>query len=154
MRIRSSKHRLLWRAVHEDLHDLYPKDREFAWWRLNSCYSSMETLESSDHWDKSTSRTIFSIETDSGKDIRAHSSFDNDEEILLPPGLYFRVIDYQNPTKDLHIIHIREIPPPYRLLAAPFDPSELKEALMAIQSSVQVTWVKSKCRISLKKRID
>ena len=102
----------------------------------------METLESSDSLDKSASRTIFSIETTSGKDIHAHSYFDNDEEILLPPGLYFRVIDCQNPTEDLYIIHIREIPPPYRMLAEPFDLSQLKEAL-SIDSSASVTGASS-----------
>lgn len=101
--------------------------------------------------DKSIPRTIFSIESSSGKEIRAHSYFDNDEEILLPPGLYFRVIDCQNPTEDLCFIQIREIPPPYRMLAEPFDLSQMKKELPvdSAKPTLEPTPEKSKCILLL-----
>jgi hypothetical protein len=72
---------------------------------------------------------MFSIQTTSGKDIGAHSYFDNEDEILLPPGLYFKVIGCLNPAEDLHIIQIREIQPPYPMLAEPFDLTQMKKEL-------------------------
>jgi len=72
---------------------------------------------------------MFSIETNSGKSIRGHSYFQHEDEILLPPGRYFTVIDKSSPAQDLHIIHLREIQAPYPMLADPFDLSELKHTL-------------------------
>jgi hypothetical protein len=72
---------------------------------------------------------MFSIETNSGKLIRGHSYFQHEDEILLPPGRYFRVIDKSSPAQGLHIIHLREIQPPHPMLADPFDLSELKHTL-------------------------
>jgi hypothetical protein len=59
---------------------------------------------------------MFLIETSSGKLIRDHSYFKNEDEILLPPGRYLKVIDKSSPAKDLYIIHLREIQPPYPML--------------------------------------
>lgn len=70
---------------------------------------------------------MFTIETNSGKSIRGMSYFQNEDEILLPPGRYLRVIDKWSPAPDLHIIHLREVQPPYRMLADPFDLSQLKQ---------------------------
>ncbi|CAF3824351.1 unnamed protein product [Rotaria sordida] len=72
---------------------------------------------------------MFSIQTKTGKEIRAHSYFENEDEILLPPGIYPKVIDSLNPAEGLHIIQLREIPPPYQMLAEPFDLTELNSAL-------------------------
>ena len=74
-------------------------------------------------------RTIFSIQTSSGKSIKAHSYFKDEDEIILPPGRYFEVIDKMNPGGGLHIIHLLEISPPYQMLADPFDLSQLKKVL-------------------------
>lgn len=64
---------------------------------------------------------MFSIETSSGKIIRGHSYFQHEDEIILPPGRYLRVVDKSSPAHDLHIIHLREITPPYPMLVPPFD---------------------------------
>ncbi|CAF4999664.1 unnamed protein product, partial [Rotaria sp. Silwood1] len=45
----------------------------------------MSVLEAPNYLGKTGTGTIFSIQTSSGKDIRAHSYFDNEDEILLPP---------------------------------------------------------------------
>jgi hypothetical protein len=77
----------------------------------------------------SGTRTIFSIQTNNGKLISGHSYFENEDEILLPPGIYLKVIDQLSPADGLHIIHLQEIPPPYKMLAEPFDLSQLKQPL-------------------------
>jgi hypothetical protein len=78
---------------------------------------------------KSGTRTIFSIQTNSGKLIRAHSYFENEDEILLPPGIYLKVVDSLSSADGLHIIHLREIQPPFPMLAEPFDLSQLEKSL-------------------------
>ncbi|CAF3839722.1 unnamed protein product [Rotaria sp. Silwood1] len=72
---------------------------------------------------------MFSIQTTSGRCIKAHSYFQQEDEILLAPGRYFEVVDTLSSDDGLHIIHIREISPPYQMLADPFDLSEVKKAL-------------------------
>ncbi|CAF1544717.1 unnamed protein product, partial [Rotaria sp. Silwood1] len=124
-----SQYTLVWRGVREDLSDLYPKGKEFAWWAFSSCTASMSALESPNYLGKLGARTMFSIQTNSGKDIRAHSYFENEDEILLPPGIYLKVIDSLNPAEDLHIIHLREVSPPYQMIAEPFDLTQLKQTL-------------------------
>jgi hypothetical protein len=78
---------------------------------------------------------MFSIETSSGKVVRGHSYFQQENEIILPPGRYFKVIDKSSPAQDLHIIHLREITPPHPMLADPFNLSELKKALPLSEAS-------------------
>jgi hypothetical protein len=135
--IRPSEHTLVWRGVREDLSVIYPTGKEFAWWAISSCTASNGVLESSNDLGKSGARTMFSIQTNSGKNIRAHSYFEDEDEILLPPGLYFRVIDCLNPAEGLHIIQLREIPPPYPMLAEPFDLSQMKKELPTKTSDKQ-----------------
>ena len=129
MCFRESQDTLVWRGVRENLSDLYPQGKEFAWWALSSCTASINVLESPNYLGKSGARTMFSIQTNKGKLIRAHSYFENEDEILLPPGMYLRVIGVLNPAEDLHIIQLREIPPPYPMLVEPFDLSKMKQAL-------------------------
>jgi hypothetical protein len=143
-RIRPSEHTLVWRGVREDLSALYPKGKEFAWWALSSCTASISILETPNYLGKSGTRTMFSIQTNSGKCIQAHSYFDNEDEILLPPGIYLKVIDILNPAEDLHIIQLREIPPPHQMLAKPFDFSQIKKELPEIKSIPHVSNVPSK----------
>ena len=86
-------------------------------------------LESPNYLGQTGPRTMFSIQTNSGKLIRGHSYFENEDEILLPPSRYLKVIGSLNPAADLHIIQLREIEPPYSMLAEPFDLSQMKQAL-------------------------
>ena len=72
---------------------------------------------------------MFSIETASGKSIRDLSYYKREQEILLPPGRYFEVRDRSTPATDLHIIHLREIEPPFMLLGNPFGLSQLMHNL-------------------------
>lgn len=64
---------------------------------------------------------FFSIEVFNGRNIRAHSHFIVEEEILLLPGTYFEVKSRLNPAPDLHIIHLQQQRPPFDLLEPPFE---------------------------------
>jgi hypothetical protein len=93
---------------------------------------------------KSGTRTIFSIQTNSGKLISAHSYFETENEILLPPGIYLKVIGRLNPADGLHIIHLQEIPPPCQMLAKPFDLGQLNQALPKTKTSSHASNLPSK----------
>ncbi|CAF1263887.1 unnamed protein product, partial [Adineta ricciae] len=60
-------------------------------------------------------RTIFNIECESARDIRKHSCFPSEDEILLLPATQFQVNGILN-QGDLHIIHLKETQPPFPLL--------------------------------------
>jgi hypothetical protein len=51
----------------------------------------------------------------------------------LMPGSYFEVVGQLNPAKDLHIIQLKEIQPPFPLVKPPFTkasmPAHIKEPL-------------------------
>jgi hypothetical protein len=72
---------------------------------------------------------MFSIESSNGKLIRSHSYYKHEDEILLPPGIYLEVLDKFSSADGLNIIHLREISPPYKTLADPFDLNQLKQVL-------------------------
>ncbi|CAF1140059.1 unnamed protein product [Adineta ricciae] len=133
-----SEHTLVWCGVREDLSGLYPKDKEFAWWAFKSCTASMSILETSNYLGKTGTGTIFSIQTSNGKDIRAHSYFDNENEILLPLGIYLKVVDNVSRPDGRHIIYLQEIPPPFKMLDDPFDRSQLKTMLSQSESLLNV----------------
>ena len=108
---------IIWRGVHENLTDQYDEDQ--IWWGVSSCTETIEILET--FIGRSKARTIFTIECVNGKAIRDHSYFKKENEILLMPGTYLKVIGKWNPASDFHMIHLRETTPPYTTIVPPFD---------------------------------
>ncbi|CAF2956895.1 unnamed protein product, partial [Rotaria sp. Silwood2] len=106
----------VWRGVRGNLSDQY--DEDIVWWGFSSCTESMRAMEQ--FVGKSGVRTLFTIECINGKAIQAHSFYNDESEILLLPGTYFRVVDKWSPAKDLYMIHLRETPPPRPYLEPPF----------------------------------
>ena len=108
--------RTVYRSVKEDLHEAYPKGSTFIWWGFSSCTSTIGVLSQPNFLGTTGARTIFNIESDSGKDISQHSVIPTENEVLLLAARYFKVIDTLCPAKDLHIIQAREIEPPFPLI--------------------------------------
>ena len=108
--------RTVYRGVKEDLHGAYPKGTTFVWWGFSSCTVTMDVLSHEDFLGTTEARTIFNIESDSGRDISQHSMIPTEDEVLLLAARQFRVISVLHPAKDLHIIQVREIEPPFPLL--------------------------------------
>ncbi|UJR11373.1 hypothetical protein I4U23_015553 [Adineta vaga] len=117
----STERRTVYRGVPENLNDLYPTGKKVTWWSVSSCTASLQVLQYPYYVGTSGVRTMFHIETNSGKIIRSHSHYQHEDEILLPPGLYLEVISNFNPAPGLYMIQLREIQPPFKLLAEPFD---------------------------------
>ena len=61
------------------------------WWGFSSCTNSLNVLESNKFLGKTDHRAIFNIETNTGKNISAHSRFRKEDEVLLMPATYLKV---------------------------------------------------------------
>ncbi|CAF5122476.1 unnamed protein product, partial [Rotaria sp. Silwood1] len=120
-----SQSKRVWRGIRGvDLSSKYKTGTKFAWWGVSSCTADMKLLESPKFLGKHGIRTLFSIECIDGKSVVAHSYFKKQEsEIILMPGSYFEVIGQLNPAPDLHIIELKQIPPPMILVKPPFPKS-------------------------------
>ena len=94
----------IWRGVRGDITELYEND--FIWWGVSSCTKSMKVAET--FVGRSGIRTLFMIECFNGKAIKSHSQHPEEDEILLIPATYLRVIDKCKPADDLNIVQLRE----------------------------------------------
>jgi Ran GTPase-activating protein (RanGAP) involved in mRNA processing and transport len=113
--------KIVWRGVKKDLHSKYHRGEKYTWWAFSSCTQSLEVLERPLYLGTTGDRTLFSIECLNGKNIKPHSYYKTEDEILLLPGFYFEVMSKVAGGNGLHIIHLREIVPPFCLLETPFD---------------------------------
>jgi hypothetical protein len=111
-----SNHHVVFRGVKCDIRKDYPKGETIYWWGFSSCTATMDVLQNEQFLGSSGKRTMFMIECFSGKDVRQHSDFQNEDEILLLPGREFQVIACLEQGKDLYLIHLRETKPDYPLL--------------------------------------
>jgi len=114
--------KVVWRGVRLDLRKQYEVGKTYTWWGFSSCTESVAVLESELFLGQEGKRTIFSIECFNGKKIREHSSFEDEDEILLLPGSQFLVKGHLQPSKkdpDLIIIQLTQVEPPYILLEEP-----------------------------------
>ncbi|CAF3974375.1 unnamed protein product [Rotaria sp. Silwood1] len=76
----------VYRGVRLDLRKEYEVGKTYTWWGLSSCTGSVSVLESDLFLGQEGKRTMFHIECFNGKKIREHSSFEDEDEILLLPG--------------------------------------------------------------------
>jgi hypothetical protein len=109
----------IWRGIRGNVSDLYQDD--FIWWGVSSCTETMPVMER--FIGRSGVRTIFMIDCIHGKAIKSHSFYKDENEIILMPGTYLRVIDKWSPSDDLYMIRLQEATPPYQLVASPFTSS-------------------------------
>ncbi|CAF4159972.1 unnamed protein product, partial [Adineta steineri] len=115
----SAEKQTIWRGVTLDLSQQYEVGKRYVWWAFSSCTRSLAILASEQFLGKHGSRTLFSIECQNGKKIRSHSYIDVEDEILLLPATQFEVISKLNPSSDLHIIHLKQVDPPFSLIELP-----------------------------------
>ena len=107
----------VFRGVKMDLRADYPEGLTFIWWGFTSCTSTVKVLENDQFLGKKGIRTLFTIECHTGKDIRKYSFYHGEDEILLLPGRQFKVISCLDSGNSLYMIHLKEIEPPFPLLA-------------------------------------
>jgi hypothetical protein len=74
---------------------------------------------------------LFSIECTAGKPIGLHSYFENHEqEVIIMPGSYFKVVGQLNPAVGLYIIQLRQMNPPIEFVKPPFTNLPLTSKLI------------------------
>lgn len=114
-----SVERTVWRGVKEDLSENYKVGEFYTWWAFSSCTASLSMLAGEQYLGRADSYTLFAVECFNGKNIKPYSYFASEDEVLLLPCFYFKVIDKFNRGDGLHIIHLQEALPPHMLLESP-----------------------------------
>ncbi|CAF0934008.1 unnamed protein product [Adineta ricciae] len=110
------ENRYVYRGVKQDVSTNYPSEKTFVWWSFSSCTASIRVLEKEHFLGKTGARTLFTIDCYSGKNIRQHSMYKTEDEVLLPAACKFQVVSCMDGGNGLTIIHIKEINSPYSLL--------------------------------------
>ncbi|CAF4575534.1 unnamed protein product [Rotaria socialis] len=108
--------RTVYRGVKQDLRKEYPEGRTLVWWGFSSCTSKINVLQNKQFLGNTGPRTFFTIECDSGKDIRKYSCYQAEDEILLPAARQFKVVACLSQGKDFYVIQLKEIQPPFPLI--------------------------------------
>lgn len=99
----------VYHQIEYDLIEKYPLGKKFTWWSFSLCSLSLNNYQPYTTFNETNSRTIFIIECFSGKDIRKHSYYSNENEIVLMSASEFKVISSLKNTNGQHIIHLKEI---------------------------------------------
>ncbi|CAF1102904.1 unnamed protein product, partial [Didymodactylos carnosus] len=157
---------LVYRGVKENLSQEYSEGTKCIWWAVSSCTESIKVLEQ--FLGRQGPRTIFIIQCIKGKVIRQHSYFQQENEIVLPPGTQLHVIGQLSPADDLYIIHMQEVQhsvPNYsaQMMMANFTPQlhqstskeaeQLIKAIVAIKTDKPITSNGEHCTVPTEKWI-
>ncbi|CAF0862433.1 unnamed protein product [Didymodactylos carnosus] len=111
----------VWCGVRKNISDKFRLGDQVTWWTFTSGTATLTVLENDLYLGKTGERTLFSIEVFNGRNIRAHSHFDTEDEFLMLPGTYMEVQSQFNPAPDLHIVHLKQKMPEEMLLEPPFE---------------------------------
>lgn len=112
---------VVWRGVRKDISHEFTHGAAVTWWAFSSCTTTLTVLENDLYLGTTGQRTLCSIEVINGRNIRAHSHYDNEDEILMLPGTYMEVQSKFIPAPDLQIIHLKQIKSEEVLLEPPFE---------------------------------
>jgi hypothetical protein len=121
--------RHVYRGVKLDLSAKYRIGQTIVWWGFSSCTTSINVLQSELFLGKTGTRTMFNIDCDSGKDIREHSYYQSEDEILLLAATQFKVIGCLDIGNGFHQIQLKETKPPFPLLHPVLLSSNLKKSI-------------------------
>ena len=114
----STGHRTIFRGVKIDLRDQYKEGERIIWWGFSSCTRTLRILEKDEFVGKSGTRTLFTIETDTGKHIGEHSFYPEEDEILLLSGREFEVVSSADVGNQLTMIHLKEVEPRFPTISS------------------------------------
>jgi hypothetical protein len=108
----------VYRGINLDLAAKYPTSASIVWWGFSSCMKKNNLLEKRLFLNKTGKRTLFVINCYSGKGIQQHSMYESEDEVLLPPGCQFNVVNCANKGEGLSVVELKEIQPAYDFLNA------------------------------------
>ncbi|CAF0747060.1 unnamed protein product [Adineta steineri] len=99
----------VYRGVKLDLSEQFKEDETFIWWGFSSCTTSIKVLQSEQFLGMNGARTMFTIHCNSARDIRKHSYFPSEDEVLLLAATEFQVKGILNQGNDLRTIQLQEV---------------------------------------------
>jgi hypothetical protein len=99
----------VYRENSSDLSDQYKPNEKFTWWDFSLCATSIDQFQSSRPSSTRRTRTMFTIESHTIKDIRKHTYLPTDGSVLILPGTQFQVLACSSEDNDLKSIILREI---------------------------------------------
>ncbi len=105
----------VYRGVKLDMSKRYIKGETIVWWGFSSCTTSLDVLQSNLFLGKVGTRTMFTIQCESAKDICKHSYYPAENEVLLLSATQFIVTACLD-QGELHIVQLKETRPPFLLL--------------------------------------
>ncbi|CAF3973106.1 unnamed protein product [Rotaria sp. Silwood2] len=107
----------VYHAVKLNLIAQYPVGRIFVWWGFTLCTTSLDILNNEHILGQNGARTLFIIDSQSGKSICKHSFYSKEQEVLIPAACRFHVTGCFDAGNGLHIIHLKEMQPKHQLIA-------------------------------------
>ena len=109
----------VYRGVNGNLSKEYRRGETIVWWGFSSCTRSIETLNNQQFLGKTDERTYFNIECESRTNIRSHSFYETEDEILLLPARRFEILGCVDQGNGLKLIQLRETKPKFPLIKLP-----------------------------------
>ncbi|CAF4077950.1 unnamed protein product [Rotaria magnacalcarata] len=106
----------VYRGVRGNLKSALKAGEQIIWWGFSSCTADLIVLSNDRFLGSTGVRTLFSIDCKTGKDIKNHSAFPRESEILLPAARCFQVIACLPQGPDRNIIQLKEIESPVKLI--------------------------------------
>jgi hypothetical protein len=103
------------RGVKLDMSKNYVMGKKVVWWGFSSCTTTINVLESNLFLGKTGVRTIFNIQCETIRDIRKHSYYQKENEVLLLAATEFEVIGCLD-QGDLCIVQLKEVRSAHPLL--------------------------------------
>jgi hypothetical protein len=128
--------RTVFRGIKSGEGHRYKEGERVVWWGFSSCTSKQDVLKHEAFMGPSGERTMFTIECQTGKDIRNHSYFKNESEVLLPAAREFQVESVFPQADGLCLIHLKEVQPKYPLLETSFIISQIIPSVLASTSNL------------------
>lgn len=113
----------------------------------------MKTMENRAIMGKDGQRSMFHIKNAVGVNVCNYSWYaDLEQEVLIPPGAYFKILRHWKERSSLYIIEMEQLPPPQEISDLTFDKEDKEEppSQMAaptveqspnILGALKVTWV-------------
>ncbi|CAF1368475.1 unnamed protein product [Rotaria sp. Silwood1] len=100
---------VVYRGVKLDLSNQYRTKEKIKWPSFSSCTTTITVLQSEQLYGIMGPRTMFAIDCHSGKNIRNHSAYPLEEEVLLLPGTEFKITGFLKQGDNLHMIQLKQI---------------------------------------------
>ena len=88
------------------------KGQEVIWWGASSCTKTIEVMET---FIGGGEKTIFTLKAFDCVDIKQFSHFQNEDEILLLPCSFLKVVSVLQVVQGVVMIQLEQVEPPFCL---------------------------------------